>query len=179
MLPPSPRWRVVLAVLLLPATALAAADVEVGYLIARPPPGGEAADDTRVAFTLHADAECSSPAIRTVVTRLKDVARQDVLRDAPASPGWKRPNALRLVATFRDVEPSASPFVRVTGPGILPAGVACQMWHRAGQGTLHSTAAELRERMIPPGAARARPYGATALPGAGAADPPPAGAPSR
>jgi hypothetical protein len=169
MLAPPPRWWSVLGVLLLPALATGT-EVEVGYLVARTPVVQRAADGTPITFTLHSDAECSGPAVRTVVSRLTDVVIHDVLREAPGMPARQRLNAVRLVAKVQDMDPDTAPFVRVTGPGILPAGVACQMWYSAGRGTVHSTASELRERMVPAGAARARPYGATATPDTGATE---------
>jgi hypothetical protein len=144
--------------------------LEVSYLVARTPLHQSEAGGTLITFTLHSDAACSSPAIRTVVSQLKDVAIHDILREGPVTRARKPPNALRLVAKFEGVHPDEAPFVRATGQGILPAGTACQMWHRAGRGSVHSTAAELRERMIPAGAAGAKPYGAEAMPGTEAAE---------
>jgi hypothetical protein len=167
---PKPQgWWAVFSFLLLPSLATGT-EVEVGYLIARTAVNQSVPDGTPITFTLHSDATCSSPPIRTVVTQLKDVAIHDVLREASITPRGRPLNALRLVAKFQEVDPDEAPFVRATGPGIFPAGVACQMWHRAGRGTVHDTAAELRERMIPPGAARAKPPGAEAMPGAEAAE---------
>jgi hypothetical protein len=140
--------------------------VEVSYLIARTAVSQSVLDGTPITFTLHSDPTCSSPPIRTVVTHLKDVAIHDVLREGAAAPRGRPLNALRLVAKFQEVDhPDEASFVLATGPGIFPAGVACQMWYRAGRGTLQTTAAELRDRMIPTGAARAKPPGAEAMPG--------------
>jgi hypothetical protein len=154
-------WWAVLAAFLLPSLATGA-EVEVSYLIARTPMQQSAAAATPITFTLHADAACSGPPIRTVVSQLKDLSSHDVLREV--TPGRKPSNARRLVVKFPEVRPDEAPFVRATGQGIFPAGVACQMWHRAGQGTVHSTATELRERMVPAGAARAKPDGAETTP---------------
>lgn len=168
---PKPQgWWAVFSFLLLPSLAMGT-EVEVSYLIARTAVNQSVPDGTPITFTLHSDATCSSPPIRTVVTQLKDVAIHDVLREATITPRGRPLNALRLVAKFQEVDhPDEAPFVQATGPGIFPAGVACQVWHRAGRGTVHNTAAELRERMIPAGAARAKPPGAEAMPGTEAAE---------
>jgi hypothetical protein len=139
------------------------AEVEVSYVIARTPMHQSAGVATPITFTLHADAACSGPPVRTVVSQLKDLSSHDLLREG--TPGRKPPNAVRLVVKFPDVRPDEAPFVQATGEGILPAGVQCQMWHRTGEGTVHSTAAELRQRMVPAGAAGAKPGGADAAPG--------------
>jgi hypothetical protein len=169
---PKPRgwWWAVFSFLFLPSLAMGT-EVEVSYLIARTAVNRSVPDGTAITFTLHSDATCSSPPIRTVVTQLKDIAIHDVLREASVTSRGRPLNALRLVAKFQEVDhPDEAPFVRATGPGIFPAGAACQVWHRAGRGTVHNTAAELRERMIPAGAARAKPPGAEAMPGTEAAE---------
>ena len=170
MVPKPQGWWAVFSFLLLPSLAMGT-EVEVSYLIARTAVNQSVPDGTPITFTLHSDATCSSPPIRTVVTQLKDVAIHDVLREASITPRGRPLNALRLVAKFQEVDhPDEAPFVQATGPGIFPAGVVCQMWHRAGRGTVHNTAVELRERMIPAGAARAKPPGAEAMPGTEAAE---------
>jgi hypothetical protein len=120
------RYRLLLlATLMLAPVTASAADVPVSYDVDAVALK-VAVSGTPLTFQLYTDASCTAP-VHAEAIAIDDVTRIAILKRFRARNGLKPPKTAEIRATLTNV-PAATPlYLQVTGTGITPVGVACQV----------------------------------------------------
>jgi hypothetical protein len=119
------REHLIGAALVILPTALWAADADVSYLIARADLK-QAVAGTQLTFALYGDSGCTTN-VATQVVNVEDVQLIEQVNAVVPKDAPKVPESARLLTTLTGIEPPATSYLTVTGTGITPIGMPCQL----------------------------------------------------
>jgi hypothetical protein len=114
----------VLAVLLLAARSVAAADLPVSYTVSEKPLKAAIAS-TALTFELYGDAACAA-LVQSTPVAIENVGILSKLKRMTPKGDVKLPNTVELRTTLTGVTAGGNLYLKVVGTGVTPVGGACQ-----------------------------------------------------